>query len=85
MAMLAEANVNVDFFAHRRDTSQGYMSVYAMRMAAVFTLFVSTVGLPDLGPAALDLIPRYLIALVLLVAAGEQQWTQLMFPSWVCW
>jgi hypothetical protein len=83
MAMLAEANVNVDVFAYGRDTSQGYTSVYAIRMAAVFTLSVSTVGLRT------SALPRwvsylgYLIALVLLVAAGEQPWTQLVFPSWV--
>jgi hypothetical protein len=53
-----------------------------MRMAAVFTLSVSTVGLRT------SALPRwvsylgYLIALVLLVAAGEQPWTQLVFPSW---
>jgi hypothetical protein len=54
-----------------------------MRMAAVFTLSVSTVGLRT------SALPRwvsylgYLMALVLLVAAAEQRWTQLVFPSWV--
>ena len=45
IAMLAGANVNADVFAYGRDTAQGLFSVYAMRMAAVFTLSVSTVGL----------------------------------------
>jgi hypothetical protein len=59
------------------------MSVYAMRMAAVFTLSVSTVGLRA------SRLPRwvsylgYLAALTLLVAAGEHKWTQLVFPVWV--
>ena len=54
-----------------------------MRMAAVFTISVSTVGLRT------SALPRwvsyigYLVALILLVAAGEQKWTQLMFPAWV--
>ena len=81
--MVAGANVNADVFAYGRDTAQGLFSVYAMRMAAVFTLSVSTVGLRT------SALPRwvsylgYLMALVLLVAAAEQQWTQLVFPSWV--
>jgi hypothetical protein len=83
IAMLARANANADVFAYGRDTAQGLFSVYAMRMAAVFTLSVSTVGLRT------SALPRwvsylgYLMALVLLVAAAEQHWTQLMFPSWV--
>jgi hypothetical protein len=83
IAMLAGANVNADVFAYGRDTAQGLFSVYAMRMAAVFTLSVSTVGLRT------SALPRwvsylgYLMALVLLVAAAEQRWTQLVFPSWV--
>jgi hypothetical protein len=80
--MLAGANANADVFAYGRDTAQGLFSVYAMRMAAVFTL---SVGLRT------SALPRwvsylgYLMALVLLVAAAEQRWTQLVFPSWVCW
>lgn len=83
IAMLAGANANADVFAYGRDTVQGLFSVYAMRMAAVFTLSVSTVGLRT------SALPRwvsylgYLMALVLLVAAAEQRWTQLVFPSWV--
>jgi hypothetical protein len=50
-------------------------------MAAVFTLSVSTVGLRT------SALPRwvsylgYLMALVLLVAAAEQRWTQLVFVA----
>ena len=66
-----------------RDSSQTLVSVYAMRMAAVFTVSVSTVGLRT------GAVPRwvsyvgYAVALVLLVAAGEHRWTQLVFPAWV--
>ena len=83
MQMLTGPNVNADVFAYGRGTSQGLMSVYAMRMAAVFTLSVSTVGLRA------SRLPRwvsylgYLVALTLLVAAGEHKWTQLVFPVWV--
>jgi hypothetical protein len=83
MEMLTGPNVNADIFAYGRGTSQGLMSVYAMRMAAVFTLSVSTVALRA------SRLPRwvsyigYLVALTLLVAAGEHKWTQLVFPVWV--
>jgi hypothetical protein len=83
LAMLARANVDVDVFAYGRDVSQGLFSVYAMRMAAVFTISVSTVGLRTSGLPRWVSYLGYLIALVLLVAAANQQWTQLVFPSWV--
>ena len=83
MEMLARSNVNADLFAYGRDTTQGFMSVYAMRMAAVFTLSVSTAGLRTSAlPRWLALV-GYLTAVVLLVAAGEYRWTQLVFPAWV--
>jgi hypothetical protein len=83
MAMLASAAVNADVFAYGRATAQGLISVYAMRMAAVFTISVSTVGIRTAGLPRWVSYLGYLIALVLLVAAAEQQWTQLVFPSWV--
>ena len=67
-------------WAFGRDSTQTLVSVYAMRMAAVFTLSVSTVGLRTRA------IPRWVaflgfaVALVLLVAAGEHRWSQLIFP-----
>jgi hypothetical protein len=59
------------------------ISVYAMRMAAVFTLSVSTVGLRTSAVPRWVSILGYLVALILLVAAGEHKWFQLLFPSWV--
>jgi hypothetical protein len=70
-------------WAFGRDSTQTLVSVYAMRMAAVFTISVSTVGIRTRA------IPRwvaylgYAVALVLLVAAGEHRWSQLIFPVWV--
>ena len=83
LAMLAGASVNADLWAFGRNSTQAIISVYAMRMAAVFTLSVSTLGLRT------GALPRwvsfigYAVALALLVAAGEHKWTQLVFPSWV--
>jgi len=83
LAMLAGSTSNADILAFGRDNSQTLISVYAMRMAAVFTLSVSTVGLRT------SAIPRwvsylgYVVGLALLVAASEYKWTQLVFPAWV--
>jgi len=84
MQMLAESNIDSDVFAFGRSSAQGLISVYAMRMAAVFTLSVSTILL-----RASATMPRwvsylgYVVALVLMIAAGEHKWSQLVFPAWV--
>jgi hypothetical protein len=83
MEMLAGANVNPDVWAFGRGSTQTLISVYAMRMAAVFTLSVSTVGLRTAAVPRWVAILGYLVALVLLLAAGEHRWTQLLFPAWV--
>jgi len=59
------------------------LSVYAMRMAAVFTLAVTTIGV------RVGVIPRwlatlgYLAAVVLLLTSGWIPFVELLFPSWV--
>ncbi|WP_198681894.1 hypothetical protein [Kribbella rubisoli] len=82
-AMLAGSDVNADVWAYGRTSTQALISVYAMRMAAVFTLSVSTVGLRTSAFPRWVAILGYLVAVVLLVAAGEHRWTQLAFPAWV--
>jgi hypothetical protein len=83
MAMLAGPSVNAEIWAFGRSSTQELISVYAMRMAAVFTLSVSTVGLRTSALPRWVIYLGYLSALVLLLAAGEQKWTQLIFPAWV--
>jgi hypothetical protein len=83
LAILAGSEPNAELLAYGRSSTQTLISVYAMRMAAVFTLSVSTVGLRT------SALPRwvsylgYLVALTLLLAAGEHKWFQLLFPAWV--
>jgi hypothetical protein len=83
MAMLAAANPDGGLFAFGRSTTQTLISVYAMRMAAVFTLSVSTLGLRTSGLPRWVSYLGFLVALTLLLAAGEHRWFQLLFPSWV--
>ena len=73
-------DVNVVLWDFGRDNAQGLISVYAMRMAAVFTLSVSTVGL------AASAMPRwvtylgYLVALVLMVASAGGRGSSWLLP-----
>jgi hypothetical protein len=83
LAMLAGPNPNADLFAYGRSSTQALISVYAMRMAAVFTLSVGTVGLRTSGLPRWVWYLGYLVALTLLLAAGEHKWFQLLFPAWV--
>ena len=62
MAMLARPNVNADLWAFGRSTTQALISVYAMRMAAVFTLSVSTLGFAPQPCRAGSAILGYLVA-----------------------
>ncbi len=83
MEMLAGANVNADIWTFSRSSTQTLISVYAMRMAAVFTLSVSTLGLRTSAVPRWISFLGYAVALVLLFAAGEHRWSQLLFPAWV--
>ncbi len=82
-AMLAGSEVNADVWTFGRTSTQTLISVYAMRMAAVFTLSVSTVGLRTSAFPRWVAILGYLVAVTLLVAAGDHKWIQLVFPAWV--
>jgi hypothetical protein len=66
-----------------RRTTYELMTVYAMRMGAVFTLATSTILLRT------GLAPRWLVAsgyaigILLLVTVGVVAWVELVFPAWV--
>ncbi|MEU5011104.1 hypothetical protein AB0G35_12525 [Streptomyces sp. NPDC021749] len=64
-------------------TTLTLLASYAMRMAAVFALSTTTIGL------GLRVFPRWLawlgyaVALVLLFVVGAVPWTELTFPVWM--
>jgi hypothetical protein len=66
-----------------RDVSTLLLNVYAMRMAAVFTLTTVTIARHTKIVARWLTIAGLAIALVLLVAAGTVAWTELLFPAWI--
>ena len=81
LGMLAGSDPNPDLFAYGRNTTQTLISVYAMRMAAVFTLSVSTVGLRTSGLPRWVSYLGYLVALTLLLAAGGTQMVPAAVPG----
>jgi hypothetical protein len=83
LLMLEGPHANADVWAYGLDTSQGLISVYAMRMAAVFTLSVSTVGLRTAALPRWVSYTGYVVALALLLASADQKWIRFLFPSWV--
>jgi hypothetical protein len=66
-----------------RSLAFGFLFVYAMRMAAVFMIVVSTIGL------RLRILPRWLVvsgygaALVLVLNVSYSELLILVFPAWV--
>ena len=66
-----------------RSFAFGFLFIYAMRMAAVFMIVVSTIGM------RLGVFPRWLVAsgyvaaLVLLLNVSYLQELVLVFPAWV--
>ena len=59
------------------------LNVYAMRMAAVFTLTTVTIARHTRIVARWLTVAGLAIALVLLVAAGTVAWIELLFPAWI--
>jgi hypothetical protein len=66
-----------------RETTYELMVVYAMRMAAVCVLAISTILLRTrLAPRWL-VASGYAIAVVLLLTVGSFAWVELLFPAWI--
>jgi hypothetical protein len=66
-----------------RQTAYELLVVYAMRMAAVCTLVISTIlRRTRLAPRWL-VASGYAIAIVLLLTVGSVPWVELLFPAWV--
>ena len=66
-----------------RRTTYELATVYAMRMAAVFTLATSTILLRTMLAPRWLVGSGYAVAILLLVTVGFFPWVELVFPSWV--
>ena len=79
----ADSLLSSGAWAFGRHATHELMVVYAMRMAAVFTLATSTILMRTrLAPRWLA-ASGYLIAIVLLLTVGFFAWIELIFPAWV--
>lgn len=81
--MLDRPSVDSVLWNFGQDNAQGLFGLYAMRMAAVFTISVSTVGRRAAAMPRWISFLGYAVALGLLVASNGQPWLQLAFPAWV--
>ncbi|MET0788942.1 MAG: hypothetical protein ABWY33_06850 [Cellulomonas sp.] len=81
--MVPDHQLDAGLWTYGHSTTETLVSVYAMRMAAVFTLSVSTVVLRTASVHRWVAFSGYAVALVLLLVAGTYKWAQLVFPAWV--
>src|SRR4051812_11140291 len=83
VGMVPGPNLEPGIWDFARHSTTTLISVYAMRMAAVFTLTVSTVVLRTAAVHRRLAYVGYAAAVVLLLTAGSYRWTELVFPVWV--
>ncbi len=81
--MVSGPNLDAGIWDFGRHSTTTLVTVYSMKMAAVFTATVSTVILRTAAVHRGLAFSGYAVALVLLLFAGNQQWVELVFPSWV--
>lgn len=83
LVLAPEEQVSEDVWPYGRRVAFTLLSVYAMRMAAVFTISTTTIA------TRLHLAPRWLSVLgfatgaLLLFSIGILPWVELVFPAWV--
>ena len=72
-----------DTLALGRQITSLLLRLYAMRMAAVFTMSTATITLRT------KVVPRWIgilgiaVAVVLLISVGLSLWVELLFPAWI--
>jgi hypothetical protein len=77
------AEIAADIYIFGRTTAYEIMNIYAVRMAGVFMISTSTLGL------RVGIMPRWMaflgfaLALILLLSIGTIDWISLVFPLWV--
>jgi hypothetical protein len=66
-----------------RNITGTLLNVYAMRMAAVFTLTTATIARRTRIVSRWLEVAGFATALVLLVGVGISDWVELLFPAWI--
>lgn len=70
-------------YAVGRAMSYALMNTFAVKMAAVFILVTSTIGLRTAVYSRWMVFVGYALALVMLLAISDFAWIALVFPAWV--
>lgn len=79
----AEASANLNTWNLGRDASLSLITVYGMKMGAVFTISSSTIFLKTKVMPRFIPLTGYAVALVLLFLTSLLEWASLLFPLWV--
>ncbi len=79
----APAPVGADTLEVARQITSLLLRLYAMRMAAVFTMSTAMITLRTRVVARWISVAGVAVALVLLVTVGLTQYVELLFPGWI--
>jgi hypothetical protein len=82
-ASRAGGSPNAGTLALGRNVTSALLNVYAMRMAAVFTLTTVTIARRTGFVSRWITLAGLVAALVLFVGIGISPWAELVFPAWV--
>jgi hypothetical protein len=83
IAAAASAHPGTDTLALSRNVTGSLLNVYAMRMAAVFTLTTVNIARRTAIVSRWLILAGLVCALILLVGVGISPWVELLFPAWI--
>src|ERR1700761_704953 len=83
IAAASLAHPGADTLALSRNVTGSLLNVYAMRMAAVFTLTTVNIARRNAIVSRWLLVGGLACALILLVGVGISPWVELLFPAWI--
>ncbi len=83
LTMFAEEQADPAVWSFGYNMTEALISIYAMRMAAVFTLSVSSVAMKTRAVPRWVVLLGFAVGVLLLVTGGANRWVALAFPAWV--
>jgi hypothetical protein len=83
IAASSSVRASTDVLALSRNLTGSLLNVYAMRMAAVFTLTTVNIARRTAIVSRWLVVAGLACALILLVGVGISPWVELLFPAWI--
>jgi hypothetical protein len=83
IAASSSVRAGADSLALSRNLTGSLLNVYAMRMAAVFTLTTVNIARRTAIVSRRLVLAGLVCALILLVGVGISPWVELVFPAWI--